>query len=453
MSASPARVLAREVVTRVREQAAYGHEVLAAALERSSLAPEDRAFATRLAYGTLQSEGTLDAVIDELHAGKRLEPRVRDALRVSTYELLFLNTETRAAVHQGVELVKSVRPQASGLANAVLRRVAERAADFPWGDPATDVAALARQTAHPLWLAQLWIDELGSETAATVMHADNEPAPLFLAANPFAGAVDDTVVSLAREGAEPRLGPLTGTIIADNPSAAVRSATLRDDRALVVDAGAQYAASLVPAVPGSTIIEVGAGRGTKTVLLQGASIASGGPCAIYAVDVHEFKSRLLTERLARLGVPGVTVLTGDATRLRDIDGIPAAGTVDAVLIDAPCSGLGTLRRHPEKRWRVTPADIDQLAELGGSLLGAASELVRPGGFVVYSTCTLAERENAAVIRAFLGSGQGGDFSVDSIESEMPEEWRRFLTAEGFFSAWPTLGGPDGHFVARLRRAE
>lgn len=453
MSASLARRLAREVVTRVREGSAYGHEVLASALERAQLSADERSFATRLAYGTLQTQGTLDEVIDTTHTGKRLEPRVRDALRVAIYEILFLHTEDRAAVHQGVELVKTVRPQASGLANALLRRVAEKAGGFPWGDPATAIDALARSTAHPMWLARLWVDELGYDTAAAVMKANNEPAPLYLAVNPFAGTVEEAVVALERDGAEPRMGPLPGTLIAENPAAAVRGRALSDDLVIVADAGAQFAASLVPTGPGHTIVEVGAGRGTKTLLLQAASIAAGGPSSIYAIDLHAFKSQLLVQRMAKLGVPGITTLTGDATRIETITNLAAGLSADAVFIDAPCSGLGTLRRHPEKRWRVTPDEMERLAELGQALLSSAANLVRPGGFLVYSTCTLAERENAAVVRMFLGSVQGSEFSVDSVEADTPSEWRRFITSEGFFSAWPEVGGPDGHFAARLKRVQ
>jgi len=200
-----------------------------------------------------------------------------------------------------------------------------------------------------------------------------------------------------------------------------------------------------------SIVEVGAGRGTKTLLMQAAAVRDGGPATIYAVDIHEFKSRLLAERLERFGVPGVHSLTGDATSLGSVEGAPIEGSVDAVLVDAPCSGLGTLRRHPEKRWRVTPADIESLAALGSRLLGAAARLVRPGGFVVYSTCTLADAENAQVIEGFLGSELGSSFRIDSFVDEVPPEWRRFLTPEGFFRSVPEADGPDGHFAVRLVR--
>ncbi len=206
MSASPARKVAREVVTRVRERSAYAHELMDSALRAAKLSPADAALATRLAYGTLQAEGTLIEAIDRYLGGKRVEPRISDALRVSAYEILFMRSEKRAAVHQGVELVREVRKQAAGLANAVLRRLAEDASSFPWGDPKTDVRALARMHAHPVWLANLWVEELGRETAEQVMAANNTPAPLYLAANTFAGTVDAAREGLRADGALPRAG-------------------------------------------------------------------------------------------------------------------------------------------------------------------------------------------------------------------------------------------------------
>jgi 16S rRNA (cytosine967-C5)-methyltransferase len=451
MSVSPARRLAREVLTRVRESASYGHEVLSAALQRANLGSDDAAFATRLAYGALQTEGTLDEAIDRHTGGKRLEPRVRDALRVAAYEILFLHTEDRAAVHQGVELVKTVRPQASGLANAILRRVAEEAETFPWGDPASDDGVLARSCAHPGWLATLWIEELGRDCAAAVMAADNEPAPLYLAVNPFVATADQAYDALSSDGAEPQPCPVTGCLRAGEAAAAVQGRALAEGFVLATDAAAQFVASLVSAQPGTKVLEIGAGRGTKTLLIQAAAVAAGGPSHLFTVDLHEFKTRLLEQRLASYGVPGVTALTGDATDLASVVGLPAPGSIDAVLIDAPCSGLGTLRRHPEKRWRVAPDEIHELAALGSRLLREAARLVRPGGFVVYSTCTLARAENDNVISEFLASEQGREFGLDPLQCDVPDEWKRFYTAEGYFRSLPEPGGPDGHFAARLRR--
>jgi 16S rRNA (cytosine967-C5)-methyltransferase len=283
------------------------------------------------------------------------------------------------------------------------------------------------------------------------MAADNTPAPLYLAANTFAGSIESAREGLRADGALPRPGPLPGCIEVGDPGAAVRGQSLLKGLVVAVDACAQLVVALVRPRPGTRVVEVGAGRGTKTLLLQAAAVAAGGPVELVAVDSHEFKAQLLTERLSRYGVPGVRVLVGDATDFSAVDGAPEAGTVDVVLVDAPCSGLGTLRRHPEKRWRVEPADIESLASLGSKLLAEAAHLVRRGGFVVYSTCTVADKENAAVVRAFLDSEAGSGFLVDSVAAQVPEAWRQFVTEEGFFRSLPSVDGPDGHFAARLVR--
>jgi 16S rRNA (cytosine967-C5)-methyltransferase len=451
MSASPARKAAFDVVSRVRERTGYAHEVLDARLRGSNLSPDDAGMATRLAYGTLQTEGTLDEVLGRYLAGKTVEPRVRDSLRLSAYEILFMHTPSRAAVHQGVELARSIRPQAAGLANAVLRRLTEEAEGFPWGDPETDTAALARLHGHPLWLADLWVDELGREDAAALMAANNEPAPLYVAINPFApdrGAVSG---ALQKDGTTVTACPIAGCFELPEGAAAVKGSAIHDGLALVTDASAQFVAGLVPVSPGASIVEIGSGRGTKTILIQGRAVATGGPATIYAVDLHDFKAKLLEQRLAKYGVPGVVAVVGDARDLASVPGLPAAGTVDAAFVDAPCSGLGTLRRHPEKRWRITADEITSLATLGAQLLAQAASLVRSGGVVVYSTCTVARRENAEVVESFLATDLGGEFRVDPLGDGVPTEWQRFVTAEGYFSSLPVSGGPDGHFAARLIR--
>ena len=439
------------MVSQVRERTAYAHEVLGSRLAGAGLSPADAAFATRLAYGTLQTEGTLDEALERFLGGKKLEPRVRDALRVAAYEILFARTPARAAVDQGVELVRSVRPQAAGLANAVLRRLADDAPTFPWGDPETDLAALARLNGHPVWLAEMWAAELGRDVAAAVMAADNEPAPLYVAVNPFVGGEAEALAVLEADGAQPSPCPVPRCLQLGDAARAVHSSALRDGRVVVCDAAAQATVRLTRLSPAQRVVEIGSGRGTKTLLMQAFAAESGAPAQIYAVDLHAFKARLLEERMYKLGVPGVTALVGDATDLAHVAGLPAEATADVVFVDAPCSGLGTLRRHPEKRWRVTSEEVQTLADLGGRLLGEASRLVRPGGFVVYSTCTVDRLENSAVVEGFLAGERGRDWHVDSVLDDVPTAWRSFVTEEGYFSSYPVSGGPDGHFGVRLVR--
>jgi 16S rRNA (cytosine967-C5)-methyltransferase len=406
--------------------------------------------ATRLAYGALQTVGTLDEAIDRVtDRPAAIEPLVRDALRISAYELLFMRTPARAAVHEGVDMVRSVRAQASGLANAVLRRIAADVDTFPWGDPATDDAALARATGHPAWLVQRWIEELGRERATRALYADLENAPLYLWANPFDGSLVETIDALTADGAAPEHGPLPRCLRAGDAQAAVRGAAVARGLAIVTDASAQIA-PLACACPGGVVVDVAAGRGTKTAQIQASCVEAGGAAEIYALDLHEFKAQVLMRRMRDLHVPGVVALVGDATAIDAVSGLPALGSADAVLIDAPCSGLGSLRRRPEKRWRVTPEDIDRLAILQSSMLEQSALLVRVGGRVVYSTCTISRRENEDVVTRFLESANGA-FATAELPAAAAGVWTGEATGNGWFQSTPESDGPDGHFVAVLER--
>jgi len=451
VSATHARLLALKVVSRVREREAYAHETLDAVLRKDHAVHRDAAFATRLAYGTIACRGTLDeAVARFVTRPDSLEPAVADALAVSAYELLFARTPPHVAVSEGVELVRSVQARAAGFANAVLRRLAEAADEFPWGDPDHDDEALARSVGHPIWLTRLWIDELGREAAAAVMRANNEPAPLFLAHLPFKATFDETMVSLERDGVEPVRGVVPGCIVAGVPSAAVRSHALRDHQVVVVDEGAQFAALAAAPQSATHIVEFGAGRGSKTFIMAGEAARSGGHVLVTAVDTHDFKLTALTDTVKALHIDGITAVRADATSPAIAPLLPSA-PVDRVLVDAPCSGLGTLRRHPDRRWRAQPSEIEALAALGGRLLESAASLVTPGGFVVYSTCTIARAENAEVIEGFLTSEAGRGFAIDSLMPDVPEPWSGYVGRQGYFQSLPEVGGMDGHFVARLLR--
>ncbi len=447
MTATSARLAALDVVTRVRERGAYAHESMDTVLRGASLSERDRAFATRLAYETISSRGTLDEAIKRyVKDPASLEPAVADALAVAACDLLLLSTPARAAVSQGVDLVKSVRPAASRLANAVLRRLSEDVESFPWGDPETDGAALARLYRHPQWLADMWVSELGRDTAVEIMRANNEPAPLYLAA---IGSTEEVVQLLADDGVVVTPGPLPHSLIAEKPAAAVHSAAVESRRAVIADAGAQFAAASVPLGSGTTVLDVGAGRGTKTLLMASVARTAGLDVRIVAVDTHDFKLGQLRADAESLGLGPIETVVADATEEMGSH-LPDAA-YDAVLVDAPCSGLGTLRRHPDRRWRATADEIDTLATIGSKLLARASVIVKPGGFVVYSTCTIARRENRHVIEEFLGSPEGKHFTIDSLAGDVPAEWAGFVDSEGLFQSLPTPHGVDGHFVARLRR--
>lgn len=448
-SASPARQAALRVTSIVRERDAFAQELIHKYIDSSRMSREDRAFATRLTLGVVSSYGTLDDVINRcLDRVSDINDDVRDALRISTYEIIFLKKEPHAAVSQGVELVKTIAPKASGLANAVLRRIADKAHKFPFGDPRTDIEAFARLHAFPEWLAKRALLDLGPEVTRDYLAGSNEPAPLFVAINAAKADESEVVETIVAAHGDPVAVSVNGE---DIPGCYCLSEgrVLFDGRVrhmiqtgqlLVSDASSQQIARLVlPEEKPASLLEVGAGRGTKTVLIQSdAQRRYGSQIDEYVtVDNLEFKTNITAERAEEYGIHVSESITGDATVLDDVVGERA---FDVVFIDAPCSGLGTLRRHPEIRWRLNPEKIDEFAKTGLALLKSASTHVTPGGSIVFSTCTITRAENIDVVKAFLASDEGASFSLAPIGGAP------------CFNPALKPGSPDAHFAVRLVKA-
>ena len=445
MSVAPARRLVLRVLARTRKDAAFSGAVLSGELVSANLSAGDAALATHLTYGVVASAGILDEAIDR-YSARELEPRVRDALRLGAYELLFGRAPVYAVVDQTVEAVRAVRPQAAGLANAVMRKLAGTAAEFPWGDPAEDRAALARATAHPRWIVDLFLEELGEERGRAALFSALEPAPTYIRLDPFMAGTADALEALS--AASPQCAqPDPDCRLLEIPSAAFRGGAAAVGW-FAMDAAAQIAPLACAPSAGMRIADVGAGRGNKTICLQSLAVRTGGPAAIVAVEIHAGKAEALGRRLQNSHVPSVEVVAADACDLASVFGRDA---FDAVLVDAPCSGLGTLRRYPEKRWRLSENDIRRLNERQRALVASAAGVVRPGGRVVYSTCSVAAEENAGIVQSFLDLPEGRRFALEPLRGIVPAEWQEFVTADGCFQSWPTVGGPDGHFVAVLRR--
>lgn len=445
--ASPARLAALYVGRTAREREAFVHELISKHIDGAAMSPEDRAFATRLALGVASTRGTLDEVIDRaLRSPDDVRPDVRDALRISAYEIFFLEKSPHAAVDQGVELVRSFAPQATRLANAALRKMVALKDGFPFGDPTRDLAALARLHAFPTWLARRLVADLGPAAARDFMAASNEPAPLFVAVN-AARATDDEVAAAFAEAGE-RVAPVAlegrpvpGCLLVARPAALAQEAVadlLAQGKMLVSDAASQMIAHLaLPARKPASFLEVGAGRATKTILLQSDAVrAYGSQMRLETIDNRAFKTKLLRERAAAFGIDVAAAHTGDARKLAEA--LPDR-RFDAVFIDAPCSGLGTLRRHPEIRWRLSENAIGALADEGLAMLTSAAGCVAVGGQLTYATCTVAHDENNGVVTRFLESPAGAAFEL------LP------TLGHGCFSTRLAPGSSDAHFAVRFRR--
>ena len=439
------RALALELLLRV-EQGGRSDLLVGEALARTKLAPRDAALATRLVYGTLTWQGRLDWTLEPIcrRPLAELEPAVRAVLRMGLFQLSMLDrVPAFAAIDTSVELVK--RPAGRGaasLVNAVLRRAARDGGTRPLPAREAGVAKhLSVKWSHPEWLVALWLEELGEARCETLLEANCEPAPTVARVNPNLRTREQAIAELAALGLAARSAEhAPGAIVIDTPVACVVGQPWLG----LQSEASQLVALLVGAVTGAErILDACAAPGGKT-----SAIAERMPSAgsrLVAGDRSLAGVRRVRAGAERAAPGRVATLAADATA----PPFPPA-TFDAVLLDAPCSGLGTLRSHPEIRWRRRPGDLLELARAQGAMLAAVAPLVRPGGRLIYSTCTLVAAENESVVAEFLGKRR--DFQLVDARRHLPAEASVLVAADGTLRTAPDQGGLDGFFAARLERS-
>jgi len=409
MPVAAPRALAFEVLRETFEREGHTEVAFRAGAERLGLDGRDRAQAQRLAYGSVQRRGTSDAAIERLsgRAMRLLDPPVAAALRLGLYELLFADaTPDHAAVDQAVELVKIAEAgHAAGFVNAILRRAARERAELTAAlleDDSTPEAAAVAHSA-PLWLALMWWEELGAEAARSLLAACNEPAEVAMrAADQEARA--DLMARLRGEGVD--VSPAGGGWPLDVAEAMVFRGRTGDSVPRLVAEG-----MLTPQSRGSAaVVEVLAPRAGETVLdlCAGPGIKTGQIATrmedrgeVISVELDQARAAEIAAQTRRLDLHGVTVFEGDVTKL------PLPAGFDRILLDAPCSDLGTLASRPDARWRKSPRTIERVAEVQEKALLAAAKLLRPGGTLVYSTCTISRRENEDRIAGLLAASAAG----------------------------------------------
>ena len=466
----PARRAAYDVLRAVADRDAYANLLLPALLTERGLTGRDAAFATELTYGTLRGRGTYDAILAACSDRDELDPPVRDVLRLGAHQLLATRVGSHAAVATSVDLAKDVcGPRPSGFVNAVLRRVATRDLDA-WiqvvaPDRSRDLSGyLAVRHSYPRWIIDAFRDALGPAGAAETedaLAAGNVRPEVVLALSPTPDGLPPSPDATGRwpDGERTRWSPYGYRLAGGNPAPLVASG-----QAAVQDEASQLAAlaltriGLDPMDPmdprdptdgeDRLWLDLCAGPGGKARLLSGLAAARGA--RLVAADIRPHRAQRVLEALRRAGgeVPGVLVADG-----RQVPWPP--GTFDRVLADVPCSGLGSLRRRPEARWRKTPADVVALAGLQRELLNAAIDSVRPGGVVAYVTCSPHLAETRDVVTAVVRSRD--DVTILDAPAVLPEvpalrgpdpanpESQRFA------QFWPHRHGTDAIFLALLRR--
>jgi 16S rRNA (cytosine967-C5)-methyltransferase len=433
-----ARAVAHDVLQRVETTDAFADVLLAHRLAEAPFGARDRALVTRLVYGTLAWQGRLDHHLSTLVRGPlaKLDPPVRAALRLGLYQLLFLErVPAYAAVDASVRLARRAGRGASGLVNAVLRRAGRTALTLPSADD-DPVARLAVEWSHPRWLVERWGRDFGFDELPALLAADNLRGRIALRANRLRTTPEALAAELAEAGIEtyPSVRAPDALVVGGGAARVRALPAWREGRATFQSEASQLIAPLLGVGAGARVLDACAAPGGKTGHLAALAGARG---VVVALDPRAIGARLVQAESARLGAPAIHAVVGDACRP------PLARRFDAVLVDAPCSGLGTLRRHPEVRWRRRPADVDRLAGMQGALLAGTAALVRPGGTLVYAVCTLMREENEAVVEGFLRDHPR--FTVEPAPAPAT-----MVTPEGFLRTLPHRHALDGFFAARLR---
>jgi len=439
------RRLALNILRRV-EEGAFADLALDETLKQNpGLDPRDRGLVTELVYGILRCRNRLDWQLRPLcrQPLERLEPGVLRLLRLGAYQILQLDRiPDSAAVDTSVRLAKNTGlARASGLINAVLRNLVRQKEQLTWPGEDNPAAFLEQSCSLPGWLAERWLRQYGPGKACALGRALMEPAPLTVRCNTLAQtpeAFANLCASLGLDFEPCRFAP-EGFRFADRrlfDLLPANSFQVQDEASMLI-------AHLLQVRPGETVVDACAAPGGKTTHL--AALGSNR-LDLFAFDLHASRVRLIRQGAERLGCRGIQAEQQDMTQA---PAVPKPQSCDAVLVDAPCSGLGVLRRNPETRWRRIEEDIRRLAELQGRILANAATLVRPGGRLVYSVCTTTEEETCQEVETFLATHP--DFSLDDLRPHFPA-WEPLFDTAGRLATWPEHPELDGFFAARLRRA-
>ena len=432
-----AREAALRALVACEQQGAWSDGFLKKILRTAGLDSRDAALTTRLCFGVLQNRLLLDYYLGKLSTVKleKMEPAVRNSLRLGAYQVLFLDrVPDHAAVSEAVDLARkgSKNPRSAGLVNGVLRSLVRQKDSLePPEDPAV-------RYSHPQWLADLFTRRLGREEAAALMAANNGEPPTCAQVNTTRATVEEVTDSLRTEGVEVQPHPwLPNCLLLSHTGSLEELAAFREGLFYIQDAAAKLAVLAADPREGMDVLDACAAPGGKSFA---AAIAMWGEGKVVSCDIHPHKMDLIQAGAKRLGLDCITaeVLDGRECKEEFLDGF------DLVLADVPCSGLGIIRKKPDIRYK-DPKPLEGLPRVQKAILDNVCRYVRPGGVLLYATCTLLERENEDVVRAFLDKHK--DFTLERFQLPGDFEGAR----EGMVTCWPHRHGTDGFFFAKLRR--
>jgi 16S rRNA (cytosine967-C5)-methyltransferase len=439
-------LIAYEVLTAVDEKQAFADRALDGRLRRSASLPDrDRRLATELVYGTIRRRGSLDRCLQPSlrRPLERLDPEILRILRLGAYQILFLDrVPDHAAVNESVELANRFGRRGSGsLVNGALRSLCRAKAE---GKASLSSDIQAGEADFPAWLTRIWERELGRKKAGEILGALLSPPQTVLRTNTLKVDRTGLIDRLKGEGyeAEP-VDSLPQAVLLPEGGDIRKAECYRQGWCVQQDGASQLIVEILDPRPGERVLDLCAAPGIKTTHMAEKMADQG---LVVAVDSHLGRLRELAQGCRRMGVTVARPVCADASGPSH----PLAGpfVFDRVLVDAPCSGLGILRRNPEKKWRPAP-DFATLSNLQASLIRTAAARVRPGGILVYSTCTVHREENESIVERF--TAEHGDFVLEEVTPFLPQGLEDLVSGAGHLSSWARPTCFDLFFAARLRR--
>lgn len=445
-----AREVALKIINEVETNGAYANIALAQALNRRTvqgqLSDQDRRFITELVYGTVKTGATLDWILGNYlnRSLTKVAPIIRNILRLGIYQLFFLEkVPASAACNQSVELAKKYGHAGTvKFVNGVLRNAARNPEKVVYPDREKEpVKYLALKYFHPEWLVERWVDRLGVAGCEALCQTNNHIPPLSLRTNTIKINRDKLLKRLADEGVVCQKSNWTpeGIICQEHPGLGTL-ASLKEGLFQVQDESSMLVAHILGPKPGEFIIDACGAPGGKTTHIAALMNNTG---KVLSTDIYEHKLALIRENADRLALTNIETRALDAVNLGNMFPLKA----DRVLVDAPCSGLGVLRRKPDSRWRKSPEMLHELPKLQAAILDSAAQCVKPGGALVYSTCTTEPEENQDIVRGFLNTHP--EFRLEQTGQYLPSEKR----SDEMLQFWPHIDGIDGFFIARMTRQQ
>ena len=438
-----AREKALKILAQVHQQGAYANVALARELRQGELTDMDRRFVTELVYGAVKAGDTLDWIIKKYLKlpWRKVDSLIQEILRLGAYQLLYMDkVPASAACNESVELAKKYGNQgAAKFVNGVLRTMVRQPekGKFPEGQGnATVQLALTEQ--HPEWLVRRWIKEFGYDEAKELCQFNNRQAPVSIRTNTLKTSPSELMLQLTALGVEAvRSSYVDEGFVLESHGSLDALRPLQEGYCQVQDESSMLVAHVVDPQPGDFVLDVCSAPGGKTTHMAALMEDRG---RIVACDIYEHKLQRVMDNAQRLGIHIIEPKLKDARQIHE----KFAGQADRVLVDAPCSGLGVLRRKPDSRWRKTPELLKELPKLQLEILESASACVKDGGILVYSTCTIAQEENQDVVKAFLA--QHSEFVLENTGERLPVP-----RTDEMVQLYPQRDGTDGFFIACMRR--